>query len=74
MFVVFDILPHDQDATVLKDDEKRHCAVHSDPCCVPDIDAFGAGFSCTSYSNLSKDASKNATAMHKARENDPEAP
>ena len=65
-----------QDATVLLDDEKRLCVVHESNCHLPhSIHAFGAGFSCTSYSLLNKDAGKNATAMDKAMKNkdDPEA-
>lgn len=64
-----------QDATVLLDDEKRSCVVHERNCHLrSSIDAFGAGFSCTSYSLLNKDAGKNATAMEKAMRNkeDPE--
>lgn len=64
-----------KDATVLMDDEKRSCVVHERNCRLPSsIDAFGAGFSCTSYSLLNKDAGKNATAMEKAMRNkeDPE--
>ena len=57
---------HQQDATVLKDDTKRWCVSHKTACVLPKfIEAFGAGFSCTSYSPLNKDATKNATAMDK---------
>ena len=34
---------------------------------------FGAGFSCTSYSKLNKDCKKNADAMRKAEDGNPEA-
>ena len=62
-----------QDATVLLDEDARECAVHERPCDLPEsVDAFGAGFSCTSYSPLNKDAAKNATAMDKAMKNKPE--
>ncbi len=64
-----------QDGTVLHNDEQRWCVAHKEACSLPGtIDAFGAGFSCTSYSLLNKDATKNATAMDKAMKNkdDPE--
>ncbi|CAK9118311.1 unnamed protein product, partial [Durusdinium trenchii] len=61
-----------EDATVLKDDAKRKCRVHGQNCELPDrVDAFGAGFSCTSYSMLNKNASENATAMTKSVNQDP---
>lgn len=62
-----------QDATMLINDEKRRCMQHEGPCPLPRaLTSFGAGFSCTSYSNLNKDAVKNATAMEKNLKNDPE--
>lgn len=48
--------------------------VHGGGCPLRPVDAFGAGFSCTSYSNLNKDAIKNATAMARAEEDDPDVP
>ena len=60
-----------KDATVLDDPNKRVCAKHNDASELPPLAAFGAGFSCTSYSHLNKDSKKNATAMHKDP-NDPE--
>jgi catalase len=51
----------------LTDDEKRVCVTHESDCALPsNLDAFGAGFSCTSYSMLNADAKHNATAMHRA--------
>ncbi|CAK9069202.1 unnamed protein product [Durusdinium trenchii] len=63
-----------KDATKLLDDSSRQCAMHcGKPCRLPEkLTCFSAGFSCTSYSMLSKDATKNATAMQKAKDDDPE--
>ena len=59
--------------TALEKDSARRCVVHDCNCDIaPGADAFGAGFSCTSYSALNKDAAKNATAMEKARQAKPE--
>ena len=59
--------------TALEKDSTRRCVVHDCNCDIaPGADAFGAGFSCTSYSALNKDAAKNATAMEKARQAKPE--
>lgn len=64
-----------QDVTVIKEGKgiknkdgslkQRRCEVHkSTECELPwEVTLFGAGFSCTSYSNLNKDCHKNATAM-----------
>lgn len=46
--------------------------MHDDNCKLPKVDAFGAGFSCTSYSHLNKDSAKNASAMAKDKAADPE--
>lgn len=56
-----------KDITCLKSDENRRCVVHDAACELPvALDAFGAGFSCASYSALNKDAAKNATAMDRS--------
>ncbi|CAK9086334.1 Uncharacterized protein SCF082_LOCUS40838, partial [Durusdinium trenchii] len=62
-----------KDARLLRSDARRVCTVHGGPCRLPSvIDGFGAGFSCTSYSSLNKDAAKNASAMEKASRNEAE--
>ena len=64
-----------EDARLLRSDARRVCTVHGGPCRLPSvIDGFGAGFSCTSYSSLNKDAAKNASAMEKASRNEAEDP
>lgn len=54
-----------QDITLLKSDQLRKCAAHSGANCdLPrELDSFGAGFSCTSYSLLNTQATQNASAM-----------
>ena len=46
--------------------------MHLEACEVPLIEGYAAGFSCTSYSPLNKDSKKNADAMQKNQNGDPE--
>ena len=61
-----------EDITKLKDEESRRCVQHCKACPLLPISCFAAGFSCTSYSRLNKEAKKNATAMQRANEGDPD--
>ncbi len=60
-----------QDIKHIGNHEERRCVRHSESgeqCNLPDLDAFGAGFSCTSLSSLNGEAGQNTTAIseHKA--------
>ena len=59
-----------EDITVLDDDSKRKCLKHGIGCPLNRLAGFGAGFSCTSYSNLNKDAPRNASAMERAQQDE----
>lgn len=49
-----------EDIRHIADDEQRHCVTHAKCCPLPEkLDAFGAGFSCTSLSSLNGEAQAN---------------
>ena len=55
-----------QDIKHIGSDEERRCVRHCESgvqCNLPELDAFGAGFSCTSLSSLNGEAGQNTTAI-----------
>ena len=53
-----------QDIRHINDSENRKCVIHGGNCDLPErLFAFGAGFSCTSFSPLNNESSSNTTAV-----------
>ena len=53
-----------QDISYISDSENRKCVIHNGICDLPErLFAFGAGFSCTSFSPLNNESSSNTTAV-----------
>ena len=50
------------------DDEERECVAHGKNCDIEEIDGYGSGFSCTSYSSLNDSAADNTNAMAEGKD------